>query len=145
MIAILLLAAVILAGTVVWSSTAASGLVTRESIQGFLTSVADSGWAPLWVLAIFVTGGLIAFPVVVLIAATAATFGPLFGFAYALIGVLASALVTFFIGASVGRNAVRSLLGTALGPGAACASTGAAFSRSPRSAWCRSRRSAWST
>ena len=111
-IAILLLAAVILAGTVVWSSTAASGLVTRENIQGFLTSVAESGWAPLWVLAIYVTGGLIAFPVVVLIAATAATFGPLFGFAYALIGVLASALVTFFIGASVGRNAVRSLLGT---------------------------------
>ena len=111
-IAILLLAAVILAGTVVWSSTAASGLVTRESIQSFLTSVAESGWAPLWVLAIYVTGGLMAFPVVVLIAATAATFGPLFGFVYALTGVLASALVTFFIGASMGRNAVRSLLGT---------------------------------
>jgi phospholipase D1/2 len=111
MIAILFLATVILAGTVVWSSTAASGLVTRESIQSFLTSVAESGWAPLWVLAIYVVGGLIAFPVVVLIAATAATFGPLFGFVYALTGVLASALVTFFIGASVGRNAVRSLLG----------------------------------
>jgi phospholipase D1/2 len=110
-IAILLLATVILTGTVVWSSTAASELVTRESIQRFLASVAESGWAPLWVLAIYVAGGLIAFPVVVLIAATAATFGPLFGFVYALIGVLASALVTFFIGASVGRNAVRSLLG----------------------------------
>ena len=36
----------------------------------------------------------------------------MFGFVYALTGVLASALVTFFIGASVGRNAVRSLLGT---------------------------------
>jgi phospholipase D1/2 len=111
-IAILVLSVVILAGTVVWSSTAASGLVTREGVQSFLASIAVSGWAPLWVLAIYVAGGLIAFPVVVLIAATAATFGPWFGFVYAVTGVLASALVTFFIGASVGRNAVRSLLGT---------------------------------
>jgi uncharacterized membrane protein YdjX (TVP38/TMEM64 family) len=63
-------------------------------------------------MAIFVAGGLVAFPVLALILATAATFGPWLGFIYALLGVLASALVTFFVGASVGRRAVQSLLGS---------------------------------
>jgi uncharacterized membrane protein YdjX (TVP38/TMEM64 family) len=42
-------------------------------------SVKASGWAPLWVLSIYLLAGAVAFPVMVLIAATAATFGPLAG------------------------------------------------------------------
>jgi phospholipase D1/2 len=110
-IALALLAAAVVAITVLWSSETVPELATRERLQAFLTPIAESPWAPLWVLAIFVAGGLIAFPVLILIVATAATFGPWLGFLYALLGVLASALVTFFIGASVGRNTVRSLLG----------------------------------
>jgi uncharacterized membrane protein YdjX (TVP38/TMEM64 family) len=62
----------------------------------------------------FVLGGLVAFPVLVLITATAAIFGPWLGFAYALTGVIASALVTYAIGARFGQAALRRLIGARL-------------------------------
>ena len=70
--------------------------------------------APLIVLVAFVVGGLLIFPVMLLIAATAATFGPWFGFAYASIGALASATITYAIGFAVGRRTVEALMGPRL-------------------------------
>jgi uncharacterized membrane protein YdjX (TVP38/TMEM64 family) len=66
------------------------------------------------VVALFVIGGLVAFPVLILIAATAATFGPWLGFAYALAGVIASALVTYAIGLRFGQATLRRLIGERL-------------------------------
>ena len=65
-------------------------------------------------LAIFLAGGLVAFPVTVLIAATAATFGPWLGFLYAATGAIASALLTYFIGALLGRDVLRNWMGPRL-------------------------------
>jgi uncharacterized membrane protein YdjX (TVP38/TMEM64 family) len=101
-----------LAITLLWSFTSISEFATRERVQSILAPVTESPWAALWVSAIYVAAGLVAFPVLVLIVATAATFGPWLGFTYALVGVIASALMTFFIGAWVGRNAIQSLLGS---------------------------------
>ncbi len=47
----------------------------------WLTEIAEMPGAPLIVLATFIIGGLLVFPVLLLIAATAATFGPWLGFA----------------------------------------------------------------
>ena len=60
---------------------------------------------------------LIAFPVLILIVATAATFGPWFGFVYALLGVLASALVMYFVGALLGRKRCCRSLSAGAGAG----------------------------
>ncbi len=68
------------------------------------------------VLAIFLAGGLVAFPVTVLIAATAATFGPWLGFLYAACGALASALLTYFIGALARPRCAAKLDGAAPHP-----------------------------
>jgi len=111
-IAVLALAAALLALTVAWHWTPIGEFISRDRVQGLLSSIAGSAWAPLWVMAIYVAGGAIAFPVVLLIVATAATFGPWFGFLYALIGVLASALAMYFVGAALGRNALNSMIGT---------------------------------
>ena len=51
------------------------------------------------VLAVFIVGGLLVFPVMFLIAATAATFGPWLGFALAGAGTTASAILTYGVGA----------------------------------------------
>jgi uncharacterized membrane protein YdjX (TVP38/TMEM64 family) len=51
------------------------------------------------------------FPVIVLIAATAAALGPVKGFVAAAAGVLASATLLFFIGRLVGQKRLQSLLG----------------------------------
>ena len=81
--------------TAVWNLTPLADQLTPAAIEAALTSVAASPWAPAYVLGAFLGGGLVAFPVVLLIAGTAAAFGPILGFAYAAIGSLASALLTY--------------------------------------------------
>jgi phospholipase D1/2 len=108
----LLIAAIaILALSFVWYGTLLADFVTRERVQGVMSALAGTPWAPLWVLLTYLAGGLVAFPVLVLIVATATTFGPWLGFLYALLGVLASALAMYSIGALLGRDLMQSWLG----------------------------------
>ena len=79
-----------------------------------MTAFAASPWAPLYVLAAYLAGGLVAFPLVLLIAGTAAAFGPLLGFTYGLVGSLASALLTYGVGAWLGRMPLRNMFGPRL-------------------------------
>jgi len=75
-------------------------------------SLRESPWAPLAVVLVYVAAGLLAFPLLVLIAATAMVFGPVLGPAYTLAGALASAALTFAIGRALGRQTVRRLAGS---------------------------------
>src|SRR5690606_939540 len=59
----------------------------------------------------FVVGGLLAMPVTVLIAACGMVFGPWQGGLYAVAGTMISALVTYGVGRSLGRDTVRRLAG----------------------------------
>ncbi len=76
----------------------------------------------------FVLGGLVVFPVLVLIAATAAALGPWIGAFSATAGVLASSLVLFMIGRLLGHKRLQSLLGRAR-CGCSAASSARASSR----------------
>jgi uncharacterized membrane protein YdjX (TVP38/TMEM64 family) len=96
---------------VIWRFTALADLVTGERLRALLAAAAQSGWAPVLVLATYLLAGLIVVPISVLIVATAATFGPWVGFAYAATGVFTSAILTYGIGAWMGRNMVRTMLG----------------------------------
>ena len=97
--------------------------------------------APAIVLAIFVVGGLLVFPVTLLIAATAATFGPWLGFAYAAAGAARQRDPDLWR-RRADRPARRWKTCWGRGSTASAApSRGAACSRSPPCAWCRSRRS----
>jgi uncharacterized membrane protein YdjX (TVP38/TMEM64 family) len=62
-------------------------------------------------MAAFVVGGLVVFPVLVLIAATSAALGPWMGFLSAGAGVLLSALTLFSIGRVLGQARLQRLLG----------------------------------
>ena len=62
---------------------------------------------PLIAIAVYVAGGFVMFPVMVLIAATAIAFGPLLGFPTALAGCLASAAALFWVGRLGGQRWVR--------------------------------------
>jgi phospholipase D1/2 len=94
-----------------WRFTALSALVHPDSLRQGLQDVAELPGAPLIVVAVFVVGGLVAFPVLLLIAATAAAFGPWLGFALAGAGAIASAAVTYGVGAVVGRRLMDDFLG----------------------------------
>jgi phospholipase D1/2 len=111
---LLLFACAIIALTLAWRFSPLSALLDSELIRSTLAEIADMRGAPFIVIALFVAGGLLVFPVLLLIAATAATFGPWLGFAYATSGALASALVTYGLGALIGRRTLDGLLGPRL-------------------------------
>jgi phosphatidylserine/phosphatidylglycerophosphate/cardiolipin synthase-like enzyme/uncharacterized membrane protein YdjX (TVP38/TMEM64 family) len=105
---------VIIALILAWRFTPLSTLAHPDSIREWLAGVAQMPGAPFIVLAAFIVGGLLVFPVLLLIAATAATFGPWIGFALAGTGAIASAIVTYGVGAAIGRQAMENVLGPRL-------------------------------
>jgi phospholipase D1/2 len=107
-------AIVVLSLALAWQSTPLAQWAELETVQRSLASFGSSPWAPILVVATFVAAGLVAFPVTVLIAGTAAAFGPWPGFPYATAGVLASAIITYAVGARLGKDALRNVLGPRL-------------------------------
>ncbi len=80
---------------------------------GSLRAIAEQ-LSGLAILALYVVAGLLLLPVTLLIVATAALFSPLAARAYALGGVLLSAVATYGAGRALGRHAVRRLAGSRL-------------------------------
>ena len=107
-------ALVLLALPLMWQYTPLSTWADPDTVKATLGRASNSPWAPVIVVAIFVGAGLVAFPVTVLIAVTAATFGPALGLAYGATGAMASAILTYWIGAWLGKDMVRDLLGPRL-------------------------------
>ena len=94
-----------------WSYTSLSDYADASRLSSFLSAYSQSGWGPPFAIAAFVVGGLVIFPVLVLIAATAAALGPWLGFVTAMAGVSLSALLLFAIGRFLGRERLQRLLG----------------------------------
>ena len=91
-------------------------MITRRDsrLEPLVEGFASNPWAPLIAFVAYVAGGLVMFPVTVLIALTAMALGPLTGFLCAAVGSAASATVTYQIGAIAGRRGLRRLVGRRL-------------------------------
>jgi phosphatidylserine/phosphatidylglycerophosphate/cardiolipin synthase-like enzyme/uncharacterized membrane protein YdjX (TVP38/TMEM64 family) len=94
-----------------WQTTSLRDLTDIGYITSMISSHSQSALAPLFAVMAFVLGGLVVFPVIVLIAATAAALGPWIGALSATAGVLASSLLLFMIGRFLGHKRLQSLLG----------------------------------
>jgi uncharacterized membrane protein YdjX (TVP38/TMEM64 family) len=109
------LAALLIVGlALAWRYTPLADLAQPETIRSSLAAFAQSPWAPVLAVATFVAAGFVAFPVTILIAATAAAFGPLPGLLYSTVGVLVSAVITYLVGARLGKEALHNVLGPRL-------------------------------
>jgi len=108
------MAAAVLILALAWHATPLARWAEPDAVRAALATFAQQPWAPVAAVATFVAAGLVAFPVTIMIAATAAAFGPWLGLAYATAGVLASAIVTYAVGARLGRDALRNVLGPRL-------------------------------
>jgi uncharacterized membrane protein YdjX (TVP38/TMEM64 family) len=97
-----------------WHFTGLAEVVTANRIQQLLATARGHPWAPALVLAAYLVAGVVAFPVNILILATAAVFGPWLGFAYSALGVFTSAFLVYFVGAYLGKSAVERLFGPKL-------------------------------
>lgn len=105
------LAILLLGLTLLWYYSPLADYARPSVVQAALAEVRSSLWAPAFVLGAFLLGGLIAFPLTILIAATTATFGPWYGLLYATLGAMLSALMMYGVGAWLGREAVLKFLG----------------------------------
>ncbi|WP_284280394.1 VTT domain-containing protein, partial [Bradyrhizobium liaoningense] len=110
-IGIVSIAVALLGLTLAWSYSSLSDFADEGRISTLLSAYSQSIWGPFFAIAAFVVGGLVVFPILVLIAATAAALGPWLGFFTAMAGALLSALVLFSIRRVLGRERLQHLLG----------------------------------
>lgn len=108
------IAFVVIALMLAWQFTPLATWTDPDWVKEGIEAVSEMRGAVLIVIALFVVGGLVAFPVTLLIVATAAAFGPLLGFAYAGAGALLSAIVTYGVGVGIGKRALEDVLGPKL-------------------------------
>jgi uncharacterized membrane protein YdjX (TVP38/TMEM64 family) len=106
---LLALALVVALGTHVLQEAAIAAPIAAWSV-----AIREHALAPVWVLAAFVAGGLVLVPVSLLLIGTVLLFGGATGAVYALLGITASAAVTYGLGRALGRDAVRRLAGKRL-------------------------------
>jgi uncharacterized membrane protein YdjX (TVP38/TMEM64 family) len=105
---------VVLGLVLAWEFSPLSELAQPERVRRALQSFGQGAWGPLVILIVFTGASLLLFPITILIAATAAAFGPWLGFTYSAVGAIASALASFAIGALIGRKALSDMLGPRL-------------------------------
>ncbi|MFW6323493.1 MAG: VTT domain-containing protein [Desulfovibrionales bacterium] len=105
-------ACILLLLAAMWRWTPLSEYVQIETLTGWKSFLQEySALAPFIVIGAFVVGGLLMFPVTVLIAATAVVFSPPGSIFYSFAGSFLSAVVVYFIGRRLSSNTVRHLTG----------------------------------
>lgn len=108
---LVLLGAAIVALVALWRFTPVSDYTDPSALVARLEALSAGPLAPLLVVAAFVLGGLVVFPVTVLIAVTGMMFAPGPALAIATTGVLLSAGATYFVGRALGRKALEKRMG----------------------------------
>lgn len=105
-----LVAAVLLALAAAWRWTPLAELADPAALEAQLRQLRGDWMVTLAMLAAFVVGGLLMFPVTMLILATGLLYGPASGIAVALGGALAGAIAGYGVGVLLGRHGLRRLL-----------------------------------
>lgn len=95
----------------IWGFTPISRLAHPEAAAAAMAVISASPWQFAIVLGCYLGAGLVVFPVLLLIVACAAVFGPVLGFIYSTAGLLASAALNYAIGMWLGREVLLNALG----------------------------------
>mgnify|MGYP003795989687 FL=1 len=90
-----------------WQWTSLSEYVNAEKIADLAHALEYSTAAPFIVVAAYALGGLVVFPVTVLIVATALVFAPHWSVLYSLAGSAASAALLYAVGRWLGKDVLR--------------------------------------
>ncbi len=104
----------VLALAAIWRWTPAGEWVDLESARAAGQWIRSQPFTPLLVMAAYLVGGAVAFPVTLMVMATVMVFGPWWGLGYALAGSELSALFVFGAGRLLGRDTVRRFAGSLL-------------------------------
>jgi phospholipase D1/2 len=94
-----------------WRWTPLALWINVDTITKWETSFKADPAAPVFVVAAYVLGSLVLVPLTLLTVSTVIVFGPVRGYAYALLGCVLSATVTYGIGRLLGRNVIHGIVG----------------------------------
>jgi phospholipase D1/2 len=108
-IQLLIVVALLLVVAAAWKWGPLLDWLTLEQIAAWAAVVKDHPLSPVIVIGAYLAASLVLFPITLLIVATAMTFGPLVGFAYASAGYLLAAVMTYGIGYWMGHDFVARL------------------------------------
>ena len=109
LVRLLLLFLLLLMVPLAWRFTPLGEWINFATIIGWQESVKNYPAAFYLVVASYLLGSLVLFPITILNVATVLTFGPVLGNVYALAGWLASAAMGFGIGRGIGSTIVHKL------------------------------------
>jgi uncharacterized membrane protein YdjX (TVP38/TMEM64 family) len=109
-----LIAALFLGLAALWRFTPLANVVSAESVIAWAHDFGTRWWAPLVVIAAYTPACFVMFPRPLITLAAVVAFGPWLGFLYALIGIVGSAAVTYYVGRRMRRDTVRRLAGPKL-------------------------------
>jgi phospholipase D1/2 len=108
---ILIFALIFAALAAAWRFTPLSEFITGENISAWARAVRGYPWAPVIVILAYTPTAFLMFPRPLLTLFTVIAFGPWLGFAYGMVGILLSALVTYYAGRILKRETVRRITG----------------------------------
>jgi uncharacterized membrane protein YdjX (TVP38/TMEM64 family) len=108
-IAAFLVACVALAAA--WRYTPLSELVTAQRINEWARAMREFPAAPLIVVLAYIPTAFLMFPRPLLTLMTVIAFGPWLGFAYGMVGIVVSALATYYAGRVLKKETVKRLAG----------------------------------
>jgi phosphatidylserine/phosphatidylglycerophosphate/cardiolipin synthase-like enzyme/uncharacterized membrane protein YdjX (TVP38/TMEM64 family) len=94
-----------------WHWTPLSEWVSMKRLAVWAGSIKGSPLSVLLVMGAYSLGGLVMFPVTLLVGVTVVVFPPFLGGLYAWMGCLSSALVSYSLGAGLGKETIRRLPG----------------------------------
>ncbi len=97
-----------------WYWTPLRNFVDPKELAENVASVKSGPLSLLIVTGSYLAGSLVLFPITILMLATIFLYGPIFGFGYSLIGSVAAAAFTYWIGRLLARNRVREIAGNKL-------------------------------
>ena len=98
----------------IWRYTPLAEVVTADNVSALAQQISNYWWAPIIIMLAYTPASLIMFPRPLITLAAVVAFGPWLGFAYAITGILLSALVHYMAGRMLDRDTVRRLAGEKL-------------------------------
>lgn len=103
--------AVAATAVLLWRYTPLAEWADPDRIAEWMQRIRESAWSPVIVVIAFVIGGLIMFPLTLLITATAVVFPPWAAITLSLLGALANAVTLHVIGRSLMRETMTHAFG----------------------------------
>lgn len=108
---VILVCAFLVALPLIWRWTPLEHWINLDTIFEWQRSLRNHPGAPFYVIAAYLIGSLVFFPVTVLTLATVFAFGPLWGNIYGFAGWLLSAAQGYFLGRLIGHGSLLKLGG----------------------------------